>query len=136
MKLFKRGYNKFLKSLGINWERKLSKRLLPDSGIINLITKSVFIIEKKFQNSAGSVDEKLQTCDFKLKQYKKLLEDTSYTVGFIYYLSEWFRKEEYNDVKQYILSVGCKYYFDTLPLSAIGLDKVSLNSIVSDKKIL
>ena len=28
----------------------------------------------KFQVVSGSVDEKLQTCDFKLKQYKKLFQ--------------------------------------------------------------
>lgn len=33
------------------------------------------MIEYKFQKDAGSVDEKLQTCDLKKKQYKKLLSN-------------------------------------------------------------
>ena len=35
--------------------------------------ETLFIIEVKYQQLAGSVDEKLQTCDFKRKQYLKLV---------------------------------------------------------------
>lgn len=75
----------------------------------------------KFQRVAGSVDEKLQTCDFKKKQYKKLFSALNYEVEYIYILSDWFRKEEYKDTRDYIISVGCKLYFEYLPLNEIGL---------------
>ena len=51
----------------------ISKKLLPDDCIFVIINNTLFIIECKFQQVAGSVDEKLQTCDFKKKQYQKLL---------------------------------------------------------------
>jgi len=70
---------------------------------------------------AGSVDEKLQTCDFKKKQYKKLMSPLNIDVEYIYILSDWFRDPTYKDTLDYIISVGCHYYFKYLPLEKIGL---------------
>lgn len=39
----------------------------------------------------------------------------------MYLLSSWFKKEEYKDVLNYIISVGCSYYFDYIPLSKLNL---------------
>ena len=75
----------------------------------------------KFQKVAGSVDEKLQTCDFKRKQYAKLMAPLNTEVEYIYILSEWFNKPPYKDVLDYIISVGCQYYFKYLPLQKLGL---------------
>lgn len=58
-------YNKFLKGLNINWKGIISKQLLPDESIFVINNNRLFIIEMKFQKVQGSVDEKLQTCDFK-----------------------------------------------------------------------
>lgn len=85
------------------------------------MNNTLFIIEMKFQKVAGSVDEKLQTCDFKKKQYKKLMSAINVEVEYIYILSDWFRKPEYKDVLDYIISVGCQYYFHYLPLKKLGL---------------
>mgnify|MGYP006922964372 FL=1 len=79
------------------------------------------IIEVKNQNVAGSVDEKLQTCDFKRKQYKKLLSQLNIEVEYIYILSKWFKNPKYKDVLDYIISVNCQYYFDYIPLQKLGL---------------
>ncbi|KJJ23157.1 hypothetical protein HMPREF3156_00065 [Neisseria sp. HMSC06F02] len=49
------------------------KRLLSDNGLFIIIRDTLFIIEIKFQQTPSSVDEKLQTCDFKRKQYTKLV---------------------------------------------------------------
>lgn len=111
----------FLKEQGIDYRHYISKRLLPDDAIYVIKDNTIFIIEVKFQIVAGSVDEKLQTCDFKKKQYKKLFSALNYEVEYIYVLSDWFRKEEYKDVRDYIISVGCQYYFEYLPLEKIGL---------------
>ena len=81
----------------------------------------MFIIEVKTQNVAGSVDEKLQTCDFKKKQYKKLLSQLNMEVEYICILDDWFRKSAYKDVLDYIISVGCQYYFNYIPLHKLGL---------------
>lgn len=113
-------YN-FLKDQGIDYKSYISKRLLPDDAIYVIKDNTVYIIEVKFQIVAGSVDEKLQTCDFKKKQYQKLFSSLNYEVEYIYVLSDWFRKEEYKDVRDYIVSVGCRFYFEYLPLHEIGL---------------
>ncbi|MBY0539349.1 hypothetical protein K2P56_02865 [Patescibacteria group bacterium] len=112
---------KFLESKGVHYKDILSKKLLPDEAIYVITNNTLFIIELKFQRVAGSVDEKLQTCDFKRKQYAKLMAPLNIEVEYIYVLSDWFKKPEYKDVRDYIISVGCHYYFGYLPLQKLGL---------------
>lgn len=116
-------YAGILEEHNIDWKDLLSKKLLPDETIFVLNSKTLFIIEMKFQNVAGSVDEKLQTCDFKKKQYTKLLKKAGINVEYIYILSDWFKKKEYEDTRKYIKSMGCSYYFKELPLEVLGLPK-------------
>jgi hypothetical protein len=121
-----RSYRKFalyvyLNSRGLDYKKYISKRLLPDEAIYVIKNNTLFVIEIKFQKVSGSVDEKLQTCDFKKKQYKKLMAPLNIDVEYIYILSDWFRKPEYKDTLDYIISVGCHYYFQYLPLEKIGL---------------
>ena len=104
---------------GIDYKTRISKRLLPDSAV--LVDNVLYIIEKKFQEQAGSVDEKLQTCDFKKSQYERLFKGTGITIEFYYVLSEWFKSPQYIDVFSYIERVGCKYFIVDLPLEEIGL---------------
>ncbi len=118
----KYGLYKYLSSKGIDYKKYISKRLLPDDAIYVIINNTFFILEVKFQSGAGSVDEKLQTCDFKIKQYRKLLAILNVEVEFIYILNDWFNKPEYKDTLDYIISIkGCSYYFNYLPLQKIGL---------------
>lgn len=112
-------YTNLVAEEGVDYKKYISKRLLPDEAI--LVGKTLFIIEMKFQFVAGSVDEKLQTCDFKMKQYMKLLEPLGIEVEYVYVLNDWFKKDEYADVLEYIKSVGCHYYFNEIPLKFIGL---------------
>lgn len=102
------------------WKNYVSKRLLPDDVFVNTNKKIVFIIEKKFQKDAGSVDEKLQTIDFKIKEYKKMLPD--WEVRFIYILNDYFKQKCYRDVFNYIKSVGGSYYFNELPLEDLQIE--------------
>ena len=114
-------YSVFLAKLGIDWTQYISKQLLPDDSIFVLLNNILFIVECKHQEVAGSVDEKLQTCDFKRKQYKKLMAPANIDVEYIYLLDDWFRNEKYRDVLNYIQSVGCDYYFEYIPLKRLGL---------------
>ncbi len=114
-------YNNLLKPNKIDYSELISKKLLPDEAILILSGKTLYIIEIKFQEVTGSVDEKLQTCDFKNKQYKKLLSPLEITVKYVYILNEWFKKPEYKDVLEYVNSVGCHYFFFELPLNFLGL---------------
>ena len=125
-KLVARSYRKyqlykFLDSQKIDYKKYLSKKLLPDDAIYVIKENTLFIIEVKYQQVTGSVDEKLQTCGFKLRQYKKLFSELNYEVEYIYVLSKWFKKPEYTDTLEYIINEGCKYYFEYLPLHKIGL---------------
>jgi hypothetical protein len=112
---------KFLETQGVDYHKYLSKKLLPDEALYVVINNTLFVIEVKFQKVAGSVDEKLQTCDFKRKQYAKLMAPLNIEVEYIYILSDWFRQPAYKDVLDYIISVGCQYYFNYLPLQKLGL---------------
>lgn len=86
-------YKYFLEPNGIDWKRHISKKLLPDDSIYVIVNNTLFIIECKFQHVAGSVDEKLQTCDFKKKQYQKLVAPLNIEVEYVYLLSSWLYSE-------------------------------------------
>ncbi len=118
---------KFLEEYKINWKDILSKKLLPDDSIYVIVKNTLYIIECKFQKVAGSVDEKLQTCDFKKKQYQKLFSMANIEVEYIYLLSDWFKQKQYRDVLDYIISVRCQYYFNYIPLEKIGLPVPQVN---------
>lgn len=112
---------KFLKDNNIDWTKHISKQILPDNCIYVIINNTAFVLEVKHQEVAGSVDEKLQTCDFKRKQYIKLFSELNYRVEYCYILNDWFKQSQYKDVLDYIISVNCKYYFNYIPLQELGL---------------
>ncbi|MEK7203274.1 MAG: hypothetical protein AAB653_03085 [Patescibacteria group bacterium] len=111
----------YLKSQGVDYTTLISKKLLPDEAVYVICNNTLFIIEMKFQKVVGSVDEKLQTCDFKKKQYRKLMAPLNIEVEYIYILNDWFKKPMYKDTLDYVISVGCQYYFHYLPLQKLGL---------------
>ena len=63
----------FLRQNGVNDRAINSKRWKPDEAFINELDKTVYIIEKKFQHTNGSVDEKLATFPFKIREYLSLI---------------------------------------------------------------
>ena len=85
--------------LGANIEGILSKELKPDEFFVDIINHKVYILEKKFQSTDGSTDEKLETCDF-------------------------FKDEKYTDVVKYIKSVGCQICFSKIPFEFFNLPKI------------
>lgn len=117
----KHQFYKFLEKRGVDWQDHISRQLVPDNCIYVIINNTLFIIEVKTQHTTGSVDEKLQTCDFKKKQYQKLLSQLNIEVEYVYILDDWFRQKIYKDVLDYIHSVRCQYYFNYIPLQKLGL---------------
>ncbi len=119
----KHAFYRYLKNKdsNFNWKNIISKQLLPDDAIYVHKNNTIYIIEIKFQEEggSGSVDEKPQTCFFKIKQYRKLLYSFNYNVEFIYILSDKFKDEKYKDMLDYIKEVGCKYYFDEIKLNEL-----------------
>lgn len=114
-------FYKFLEENNIEWRKIISRKLLPDDALLVMVRETLFIIEVKYQQTSGSVDEKLQTCDFKRKQYLKLLTPLGLRVEYVYVLNDWFKKPEYKDTLDYIQSVNCHYKFNELPLAWLGL---------------
>lgn len=114
-------YTELLEPRGINYKEIISKKLLPDDGLYMIQAKTVHIIEKKFQNGVGSVDEKLQTCVFKLEQYRKLLAPLGIHVHYLYVLNDWFTQDCYRDVLNFIRNHECDYFFHEIPLERLNL---------------
>lgn len=123
----KQGLYRLLNERRVNWKRFISKRLFPDEALYVIVNNTLFIIEMKSQIVSGSVDEKLQTCDFKRKQYCKLMAPLNIEVEYIYILNDWFKSPAYKDTLDYVISVGCQYYFNYLPLQKIGLPVPNVN---------
>lgn len=61
----------------------------PDESYIHEVSKTIFIIEKKFQQCTGSVCEKIQSPDFKIWHYGETFPE--YKIVYIYCLSDWFK---------------------------------------------
>tara|TARA_Y100000768_G_C23809632_1_gene601137 strand:+ start:79 stop:642 length:564 start_codon:yes stop_codon:yes gene_type:complete len=106
---------------GFSVDNILSKNLEPDEALINYVSNHVYIIEKKYQGSQGSVDEKLQTCHFKFQQYNKLIKETKFELSYFYLLDTFYNDKKYTDVFTYIRENDCDYFFQEIPLEKVGL---------------
>jgi hypothetical protein len=113
---------RFLEGNDVDWKSIVSARLLPDDAVLATQTNRLTIVEKKWQEVSGSVDEKLQTCGFKLRQYRRLAEPLGMEVQYVYLLNDWFAHPRYQDVLSYIQEVGADFHFKSLPLELLGLD--------------
>lgn len=104
---------RYLKSKNINYLDHISRKLLPDEAYIDEESSSLYIYEKKCQYSYGSVDEKPQTCAFKIMQFRKLAQPLHIkNVYYTYIFNDWFKRPEYKDMLEYIKNVdGCDYFF-------------------------
>ena len=81
----------------------------PDEAYIHLNRKVLFIIEKKFQQGSGSVDEKIQTGVFKLLHYTELFPN--FKIYYIYCLSDWFKQNEYVSILNYLKINGIPVFW-------------------------
>lgn len=115
-------YSKLLVPNGVDYKKIISKKLLPDSAL--LVKRTMYIIEMKFQKVSGSVDEKLQTCDFKYNQYSKLFSTLGIKVKYVYLLNDWFANQAYKDTLKYVKTSGCYYFFNRLPFKFLGLPEI------------
>lgn len=79
----------------------LSKKINPDAFILNIEKRTLHIFEKKWQQTPGSVDEKIQTAPFKVEMFTKLLRQFDIKVTYDYILSEYFKSASYRNVKEY-----------------------------------
>ncbi len=127
-----------------NHKNILPKKLLPDNALLVIIREALFI-GVKYQQVAESVAEKLQTCDFKKKQYLKLIKSLNLRVEYSYVLNDWFKHLKnfiiqhhtkysyvlndwfkhlsYSDVLKCVHKINCHYKFNDLPRAWLGLPK-------------
>ncbi len=72
----------------------------------------------------GSVRKRVKTCDFKKKVYQKLISkmEGNYSLEYYYLLNSFFEKTQYDDVKAYIQSVGCKYFIGFIEFKELGIE--------------
>ncbi len=91
----------------------LTKALEPDEAYLDEETSTLTIFEKKYQDGDGSVDEKIQTVGFKMKQYQRVAAELGIqNVYFVYILGDFFKNPYYQDALDYIRSIpNCDYYF-------------------------
>ena len=45
-----------------------------------------------------------------------------YKIEYYYLLNSWFKKNQYDDVKRYIKSVGCNYFIDEINFKELGIN--------------
>ena len=108
MKLSKgelKGYMKHHKKFNI----KSEKTLQPDECYVDEVNKVINIIEKKFQQCAGSVDEKIQTGPFKIWFYKEQYPD--YEIRYCYCLSDWFRSDKYKPEMRFLKEYNIEVFW-------------------------
>jgi len=121
---FKNGVHKlFFEPRGIRSADFFSARLEPDTAIFSEATNTLTIIEKKQQETQGSVAEKLQTCDFKMFYYKTLCERISVEVDLVWQLGPKFKEDEgkLQSVFAYMNSKGSRYFFFHIPVNELRI---------------
>lgn len=116
-------YKLFYEPRGIDWKKHFSSRLKPDTAIYSPKAKVLTIIEKKQQETEGSVAEKLQTCDYKLHYYRTLTNSLNVRVELFWLLGPYFenKKESLRSVFEYMETKGSRYFFKRIPALSIDL---------------
>lgn len=116
-------YRLFFEPRGINYGNLFSARLEPDIAIFSEQKQTLTIVEIKQMTAAGSVAEKLQTCDYKRHYYETLSTPLSIKVAISWVLGEYFKVKEnqFQSVYEYMLSKGSKYHYGSLPVQEIDI---------------
>ena len=97
-----------------------SRRNDPDTVVV--VGNVIHIIEMKYQSEGHDTQYALLPyCDFKKRQYQKLVSGTPYRIKYHFLLSDNMNNPKNKDVFEYIEDVGCDYYFGEIPLSVFGL---------------
>lgn len=112
----------FLASIGV--KNTNSKQWKPDEVFINLENQTVYIVEKKWQETEGSVDEKLLGFGNKRRIYQRLLDqaENPFAVQFIFVgNSSFWNREKYKDSFEMLRGDGIKIMFDEYDMSYFGL---------------
>lgn len=107
----KHDFIKYCRIKNIEVDKIWSKKFLPDIAVVR--ENKLFIIEQKYQQVAGSADEKLQTAPFKKWQYERL----GFEVKFAYLCNDWFEQSCYLNLREYLSLQGVELFIDNVPES-------------------
>jgi len=113
----------FFGQQGVEVKDIFSHSLNPDTAIYSHKTKVLTIIEKKQQNTEGSVAEKLQTCDYKMHYYTTLCKPLKVKVELVWQLGDYFKRKEKNlkSVFEYMEKRQNKLYFGKIDVSELNI---------------
>lgn len=113
----------FFEPQGVKSSDYFSARLEPDTAIYSHKAKTLTIIEKKQQTGAGSVAEKLQTCDYKMLYYSTLCKPLKIKVHLFWQLGPYFLENQngLRSVFEYMESKGSQYFFHEIPFDEFVL---------------
>ncbi len=115
----KRGLYRFLRRKNVDYLDYMSNMMEPDECAYFPASNHFLIVEKKWQEKSGSVDEKLAACDFKLRRYRRLFSSIGAGVTMVYLLNDYFKQDKYRDVINYMTESGCEVHFKELPLEIL-----------------
>ena len=116
-------HTEFFKPRGIDTDDFFSAELRPDTAIFSHKSNVLTIIEKKQQTGAGSVAEKLQTCDYKMHYYTTLCNPIGVKVDLIWQLGQYFvdNEESLRSVFEYMKSKGSRHFFLEVPFEELKI---------------
>ncbi len=116
-------YKLFFEPRNINYKDYFSARLEPDTAIYSEEKGTLTIVEKKQMTGAGSVAEKLQTCDYKQNYYETLVKNLNINIEIKWILGQYFQDNasQLKSVYEYMLQKKSKYYFHSLPVNELTL---------------
>lgn len=116
---------------GVTKDDYVYKQWQPDEAFYNLKDNTIYIVEKKYQNTPGSVDEKPYSFPGKLEMYRAMFDkvdsDKRPRVEFIaVFNAEWFLDESryahnYEGMFLFLKNHGIKCLFDGYELSDFGI---------------
>lgn len=98
----------------INLENTNAKHGDPDECFINYENKTVYIIEKKWQQTSGSVDEKLFGFGNKRRLYQRILDSVEdpFSVQFVFVGNDFFKQKSYRNYFEMLRGDGVKIMID------------------------
>lgn len=94
---------------------KMGQALEVDEIVVNQNTKTIYFLEKKYQEKTGSTDEKIQTGPYKRFYFQQFLQKfqlSDYHIEYAYLLNNWFTHERYQSVFNYLASQHIDCFID------------------------
>ena len=79
---------------------KAEKTYRPDAALIDFKRRIIYVIEKKYQQTSGSVDEKLETGECK-RWYYSHKRFQGFRVNYAYVLCNWFKTPKYSHIREW-----------------------------------